>query len=275
MQVAYIILTHRRPDLLFRLIDLLGDAPVAVHVDRKSPVKAEIEDRAPAYSKVTLLPSYIHHWGLFGHVAASIEGLRWFVRTPADYAVLLTGQCYPIKPMPVIEAAIRDLDGRSMIETSAFPKAEWLQGDDGGYKRIDRFYFKWPGRTFPRAIQLWRRHLPGQLHAYGGSSYWCLSRAAVEYCLQYIDAHPRFVLHCKSVLIPDEMFFQTILSNSPLRDQLISKLIHYTDWSKGGANPALLGMAELPAVLASDKWFARKFEDMAVLDAIDKVTRRH
>ena len=275
MQIAYIISAYHRPDLLFRLVDALGDAPVAVHIDRKSDIGPAVWARAGAYPNVTLLPRHVCYWGLFGHVAASLEGLKWFATTTADYAVLLTGQCYPIKTQAAIRLAANGLNGCSMIECSDFPKAEWLAGDDGGYRRIDRFYVKWPRRIRPRAISLWRRQLPYQLHPAGGSSYWCLSREAVEYCLQFIATHPRFTRFCKSVFVPDEMFFQTILGNSPLRDRLVDKLMHYTDWSRGGASPAVLGLAELPAAMASGKWFARKFEDLAVLDAIDGTISRH
>ncbi len=274
MRVAYIITSHKRPDLLIRLVDALGGAPIAIHIDRKSSIGPDVQARISTYDNVTLLPRHVCHWGLFGHVAGSLEGLKWFAGLSADYAVLLTGQCYPVKPLPVIEAAIGNLGGRSMIEIAAFPKAEWLHGDDGGYKRVDRFWVKWPRRVFPKAIKLWQRHLPYGLHPYGGSSYWCLSRQAVEYVLQYIADHPRIVAYCRSVFVPDEMFFQTILGNSPLRDQLVNKLMHYTDWSRGGANPAVLGITELPTALASDACFARKFEGSAVLDAIDAVIRQ-
>lgn len=273
MQIAYIISAYKRPDLLFRLVDALGDAPIAIHVDRKSDIGSDVERRARDLANVTLLPRHVCHWGLFGHVEASLEGLQWFVGTPADYAVLLTGQCYPIKPAPVIEAAIEDLGGRSMIEISAFPKAEWMQWDNGGYKRLDRFYLKWPRRMFPKAIKLWQRRPPYGLHPYGGSGYWCLSRQAVEYIVGYIATHPRLTRFFKTVFCPDEIFFQTMLGNSPLRDRLVSKLMHYTDWSKGGSSPAVLGIPDLPVVLASDAWFARKFENVGVLDAIDAVLR--
>ena len=95
----------------------------------------------------------------------------------------------------------------------------------------------------------------------------------MEYCLQFVASHPRFIWFCKSVFVPDEMFCQTILGNSPLRGQLVNRLMQYTDWSKGGASPATLGMAELPAAMASGKWFARNFEDVVVLDAIDRILR--
>lgn len=169
LQIACIISAYHRPDLLFRLVDALGNAPVAIHVDRKSDIGSTVQLRAEAYPNVTFLPRHVCYRGLFGHVAASLEGLKWFATTTADYAVLLTGQCYPIKPQSDIEAAVIDLGGCSMIEVADFPKAEWLERDDGSYRRVDRTYVKWSRRTRPRAIQLWRRQLPYHLHPAGGS----------------------------------------------------------------------------------------------------------
>ena len=266
---AYIISAYKRPDLLFRLVEGLGGVPAAIHVDRKSPIGPEVERRAASYTNVTLLPRHVCHWGLFGHVEASIEGLKWFAEGTATHAVLLTGQCYPIKPNAVIEAMIAGLGTRSVIETSALPKPEWMRFDDGGYKRIDRFYVKVPGRPMPKAVRLWSRRMPFDLQPYGGSSYWCLSRLAADYVLDYIESHKAITRFFRTTYIPDELFFQTILSNSKLSGSLESRLIHYTDWSKGGTGPAILTSDMLPPVLASDAWFARKFDSVEVPDQID------
>lgn len=274
MQIAYIISAYKRPDLLFRLVDALDGAPIAIHVDRKSDIGPEVESRARAHANVTLLPRHVCHWGLFGHVEASLEGLKWFMGAQADYAALLTGQCYPIKPKRVIEQALENLGGRSMIEISRFPKAEWLHGDDGGYKRLDRFYLKFPRRLMPKAIRLWKRRPPYHLHPYGGSGYWLLSREAIAYIRAYVAGHPQLTRYFRTTFCPDEMFFQTILGNSPLNGKLVSKLLHYTDWSKGGASPAMLRSSDLPTLQASDALFARKFDDHETLDMIDALLLR-
>lgn len=41
------------------------------------------------------------------------------------------------------------------------------------------------------------------------------------------------------------------------------------DWSVRKANPAVLDESDIPAAIASGAWFARKFEDVEVLDKID------
>ena len=264
---AYIISAYKRPDLLFRLVTALENAPVAIHIDRKSDIFSAVQAPLQASRRTTLLRRHVCHWGLFGHVRASLEGMIWFLKTDADYAILLTGQCYPLKTQQEIEADLDDLAGKSIMETTAFPKPEWLGWNDGGFRRIDRYYFQLGSQR--RALKPWARHIPGGLHPHGGSGYWCLSRAAVEYVVSYLRAHPEITRFFSTTLIPDEMFFQTILANSVLRGDIISALIHYTDWSAGGGSPAVLTLDTLPAIMASGAWFARKFEDIPVLDRID------
>ncbi len=272
MKPAYIISAYKRPDLLFRLVTVLGGAPVAIHIDRKSGIFGRVRDRLGGTSNITLLRRHVCHWGSFGHVRASLEGMAWFLTTDADYAILLTGQCYPLKSQAQIKLDLRDLDGRSILENAAFPKPEWQGWNQGGFRRIDRFYFRFG--SAPYALKLWPRRLPAGLRPYGGSGYWCLSRDAVAYVLSFIRAHPQVTRFFSTTLIPDEMFFQTILANSPLKDGLISALIHFTDWSAGGGSPAILDQDMLPLAMASGAWFARKFTDLKVLDFADYL-RRH
>jgi hypothetical protein len=269
MQPAYIISAYKRPDLLARLVRRLGDAPIAIHIDRKSDIFDQVKSYVGGLPNVTLLPRHVCHWGLIGHVDASLEGMKWFRGTDRQYAVLLTGQCYPVKPPAEIERDLNDLHGRSIIETIRFPVPKWMQYENGGYTRLDRFHLKIGRRPRPRWIKLWNRRPPYGLHPHGGNGYWCLSRQAIEYILDYVAAHPGLRRYFRTTFVPDEMVFQTILANSPLKDTIVSADVHYIDWSCGGPNPVVFEHKHLPDVLASGAWFARKFDDHGVLDALD------
>lgn len=294
MKPAYIISAYKRPDLLLCLVRSLGPNPVSIHVDKKSEIFDNLKTSLGSQANVTFLTRHICYWGLFGHVQASIEGMKWFIGASCDYAILLTGQCYPLKSNDDIEIELAALNGNSVIETEKFPRAKW--GDDyGGFKRLDRFYFNVDQPLYKklrpfdviskevgpddvlrqvRSMRLLRRKPPLNLHPYGGSAYWCLSRKCVEYVLRYISAHPEVIRFFKTTFIPDEMFFQTILANSPLAKDLISSPIHYTNWSLKKSNPSILGIKEVPSAVASGAWFGRKFEDREVLDQIDKLRQK-
>ena len=266
MKSAYIISAYKLPQFLYRLVDALQGAPVAIHIDLKSDIYPEVTAHFAAYPNVTFLPRHNCYWGLFGHVRASLEGMKWFMATEYDYALLLTAQCYPLKTIARIETELDDLQGRSVMQCEPFPRQEWMQYENGGYRRVEEFYFQL-GRL--RRIKLWRRKLPYKLHPYGGSGYWCLSRSAVSYVLDYVRSHKRLTRFFATTLIPDELFFHTILGNSPLREQLINNPLHYMTWADGSSHPAVLGVDAVATMCESGKWFARKFDDIAVLDAID------
>jgi hypothetical protein len=78
------------------------------------------------------------------------------------------------------------------------------------------------------------------------------------------------------VLIPDEIFYQTILLNSPLQQTVVNDEVHYIAWPElSGPHPDILGVPDFDRFMATDKLFARKFDatvDSTVLDRIDAET---
>jgi hypothetical protein len=77
--------------------------------------------------------------------------------------------------------------------------------------------------------------------------------------------------HYSKRFIPDESLVHTILCNQP--DLMISdNNFRYVDWCLGGHHPKTLGMEDIPRILESEAFFARKF-DLAngaeVFNAID------
>jgi hypothetical protein len=265
---AYIVLGHKRPDLFERLVGALGPASIAAHIDGKvdiTPFQAAVRDRPD----VTFLPRHVCEWGNYGHVAGSLEGLRWFLTTDASHAVLLTVQCYPLVSQARVRARLDELGDRSQMRMTPFPFEKW--GPSGGYVRIDRHWIT--VRARPRPVKILPRRLPYKLHPYGGGSYWCLSRKHVEYVLDYIDRQRWTTRFFRTVLIPDEMMFHTILGNSPLADEVMSDRFNYSFFVPNAPNPIILKLDDLAAARASGALFARKFEDHDVLDHLDELIR--
>jgi hypothetical protein len=295
MSVVYIISAYRLPRQLVRLVTRLQCEGVSflIHLDKK--VGPEVVDpvveglgRMP---NVHFLERHVCHWGGFGHVAASLAGISTIIKRglPCDQAVLLTGQDYPIKSNPEIVGFLAANRERSFLNHFPLPHDGWAPG--GGMRRIDRWHFWVRGRHHqlptdggkPRrpaplfklldaALPIERRFLPG-LRPYGGSGYWCLSAEAIAYVHRYVQTHPEFVRFFRRVLIPDELFFQTLLLNSPLREEVIDDDLRHIVWPLGDADsPAVLGVGELPALKTSSALFARKFDmdvDSKILQLID------
>jgi hypothetical protein len=103
------------------------------------------------------------------------------------------------------------------------------------------------------------------LPVFHGSDWFSLSRRAVEAVLA---APAEVVDHFLHTIIPTEAFVHTVLANSGLR--LANDHRRYAVFDPpSAASPRVFGLGDVDEVLASGADFARKFEDVAVLDAID------
>ena len=272
-RIAYIVSAYKLPAQLERLLRRLDGPGVsfAVHVDAKTP--RAIWDEMIARCRdldVTWLPRHRSQWGGFGHVRATLKGIDHVVgsEVPFDYAVLLTGQDYPLRPPAEIARFLGESGGRSYMRNVTLPWGPW--GPRGGLDRIE----DWHVITYRRlhlALPL-RRHLPGGLEPYGGSAYWCLSSTLVHFVHGFLSENPQYVRFFEHVFVPDESFFQTIIMNSELRDTVENDDLRYLDWSREPA-PAVLTRDDLPTLVAAPQLFARKFDetvDTEILDALDR-----
>jgi hypothetical protein len=260
---AYLVLAHKRPDLLSRLVDVLAPAPVAVHVDARSDMALdELEHR----SNVTMAPRRPCHWGLYEVVAATLDALPWFLAGDASHLIALSGQCYPLVSQPAVVEHLAGLGERSQMRMLPFPIEKW--GPAGGYDRVKHHYL--PGRGMrPGRLTLLPRRMPAGLHPHGGSAYWCLARRHAAYILGYLKERPAVPRFYRTTFAPDEMMLQTILANSAHAAEVVGAPFSYSVFKPGHANPDILGVEDLAAALASGALFARKFEDHDVLDALD------
>jgi Core-2/I-Branching enzyme len=281
VQLVYLILAYKRPHQVARLVDRLesANAVFLIHVDAKTDDASFFPalESTLRRDNVFLVPRVKVHWGRFGHVEATLRGIDLaFRQAPRlDYLALLTEADYPIKPPTAIERLLADRSGTCFIDHHRLPREEWHRSD-GGLERIERRWFWWRGRWYCLPTRRFpfppKRAMPLDLVPYQGTSYWWLPRDALEYVRQFLAENPRYRRFFRRVLIPDESFFQTILPNSRFRERTVRDDLRYVDWGGGGNHPAILTVADLPSLAASEALVARKFDeerDSAVLDRID------
>jgi hypothetical protein len=273
MRYAYIISAYKNLEQVTRLVRRLdsGRACFLVHVDKKTAdsaydaLVASLRD----VPSVSFLPRHPCHWGGFGHVQATLKGINELLRrgTRFDYVFLLTGQDYPIKPNEYIERFFATEAPSSFMGFAALPSDSW--SPRGGLDRIENWHLRLWGHHLRVPL---KRRFPSGLRPYGGGAYWCLWRECIEYVAEFVARRPDIVSFFRHVDIPDEIFFQTILLNSELRDTIVNDNLRYIDWTRGRW-PAILNVRDFEALSASPKLFARKFdvnEDELVLDLIDR-----
>ena len=272
-RVAYLILSYTPPERLVRTLRAGSpEAVIAVHHDDRRCALGEVD-------ALRIDPRPIE-WGHGSQLAAVLRCLRWVhERADFDWLVLLSGQDHPVRPLPAIEASLTGAD--AFIQSAPVAPLRFRRGREDEFAR--RYRFRWrPASARAAALAakadplLHVRRLPSgtfvglparpPLPPFHGSDWFTLSRRAVETVLA---APAEVVDHFLHTIVPTEAFVQTVLAHSGLR--LNGDNRRYVRFEGSAANPRVLGPADLDAALASGADFARKFDDPAVLDAIDRL----
>ncbi len=280
MNIAYIISAYKLPDQLVRLVSKLSNdrSYFFIHVDKNTDESTyrRMVTLMGGFANVHFLKRHRHDYGGFAHVEATIKGINALFqrRIAFDYSILLTGQDYPIKSNHYIHDFFLKHTDQSFMDYFPLPTEYWDRGGtdriESWHLRIGRRHFRVPARS---RLGLMRR-FPAGLQPFGGSAYWCLSRQCTQYVHDFIARSPSYVRFFKHVDVPDEMFFQTIVLNSPFKDHVVNDDLRYLEWRNPAmaGGPAVLGREDFDKIATSPKLFARKFDitqDATILDMID------
>jgi hypothetical protein len=279
--IAYLITAYKEPEQVARLLtSILTDSDAAlVHFDRI--VKAEkfqswkrvIEQKCSG-KNVKVVSESRCKYGSFGQIDVLISALKYFEDNfDYDYFIDFTGDSYPLRTPEVIKKALGGQDC-SFIEFFKLPYKEWYMG---GLNRLNNRYYFIPRPSYPYVWQFslprLRKSLPCGLEPYGGHGGLCLRRSHARYVTEFVEKKPQVVSFFKRVYAPDELFFETILLNSPFKSEIYNGSLLYVDFSEGTIHPKVLTKEDFGKLKASGKFFARKFDVNTgnyMLDLIDR-----
>jgi hypothetical protein len=287
MLKAYIILAHKDLDQVLQLLKRLDEqsAFFFVHIDKKVPPE-ELFVFSEFSGKLYMVERIRTEWAEFNLVKATLNAMKALQQTGKNFEMisLLSGKDYPVKSNEYIEAFYKTTGKRVFIEHYPLPNyVKWKHG--GGMYRVNKYFFglKLHQRYAAKTVNLLsallpflQRKLPGKLVPYGGSQWWTMDQYAIDYILDFVKEHPAYSTFHRYTFAPDEVFFQTILLNATderLLNSMQNNNKRYLQWKEAGAShPEVLNLTALPALLASDAFFARKFElhrDPEILDQIN------
>ncbi len=292
MRLVYIISAYKLPDMLIRLVNRLqaDDVTFLIHIDKKtSPeISGRMETGLNHFDNVFFLERHVCYWGDFGHVRATLKGIKEIVERaiPCDYAILLTGQDYPLKTNRAIKDFFRQYSGQSFISYTSLPHEKWnvMGRIECWHYWIWRKHVRFPMNTkggrfisIKKLINLLlpsKRKFPPGMKPYGGSSYWNLTEESICYIWDYVRNNPDFLDYFHSTYVSDEFFFQTLLLNSLLRTKIVNNHLRHIDWSgRDGVYPTIFKQSDFDTLRVSPHLFARKFDptvDSRILDMIDQ-----
>lgn len=243
VRVAFVVVAHTNGEQVARLVTALRgeDVAVFVHLDRRAGpgLARRFADRLGSDRNVVQVSRRRVHWGHFSVVEATLDCLDAIRASGLDpgQTVLLSGQDYPIKPMRKVVARLAAEPGRAFVRHWPVPTERW-GAEDGGVKRFDHLHIRLPRRGMVR-LPL-KRPLPRGWAPFGGPALCALGRPHRRLVLELRDERPDLMRYFRRTLVPDELFFPTVLMNSPLRYSVVNESLHYIRWS-GRASPDVLG----------------------------------
>ena len=311
MPAAYVVLSHTGPDQVTRLVRAIRrsspDASVFVMHDERSETAPVVDDprvHVRTHGRAT-------DWGSWELVEVTLDGLRWARETiDPDLTVLVSGQCYPVRPLASWERELLVAGGgwqgtaRPLDYTPAWGRRPG-RGDD----RLTRYTYRWfqvpflerplrSGRTVGRA--LWGvshrlepvvslrmvergrgaylglrrpstvRRSAPRLHL--GSQWLALDRELMGTVLRELAPGAPLRRNFERSVIPDESALQTVLAR--VRPPTIDVAVSHSVWLPDEDTTRTFAIDDLDEVIASGSPFCRKVHPMAsaeLLDALDRV----
>ena len=237
MRLVFLVLSYQDPAILGRLTVALRhpDDRTLVHVDAKVDASPFRDAVAPGDAEF-LEPRHRISWGGFSMIEATLDLMRQAQAAGEwDYAFLLSGADYPVRPRAELVAHLQGHPGMSWLSFYAMAPSsqfwhiiERYHAQDDAARQVGRRRALvhqavqaanrvLPARRFPRAWQPYR-----------GSTYWCLTREVVDYVVAAVDAGVTRDLERfgRFMVLNDEVFFHTVVLNSPLAASVVGWETH-------------------------------------------------
>lgn len=79
--------------------------------------------------------------------------------------------------------------------------------------------------------------------------------------LEYAGSHSAFTNFFKRTLVPDELFFHSIIMNSPFSNNVVNDCLRFIDWDVSKDRPHTLLSNDFDRLMQSPALFARKFDN--------------
>jgi hypothetical protein len=278
MKIAFIILAHRHPAQLKRLLQGLSHPGIDcyVHVDAKCDL-SDWKDALSLPQVYTVQQRVKVTWAGWSILQATLNGMQAVVDTkePYAYITLLSGQDYILKPAAFIYDYLiaRQDSGKQFLNVISDTALAPMMSKMNNYHFVEYHFpgkYKF-GNLFTALMP--KRRPPLGLKLFCGSAWWTLTPDCVAYCLQFERQHPALRRYFKFTWGSDEFLIQTILMNGDYREKVSMDNLHYIDWAAGLEHPKTFGVEDLGVLMGSGKLFARKFDmekSAAVMDLVDE-----
>jgi hypothetical protein len=276
MRLAHLILVHNNPKQLERLINRLSSnsSDIYIHVDNKANF-SEFKYLLDIPNVFFIKKRISVKWGNYSMVNVSLIGMKEILEKKIHYSHinLLSGQDYLLKGINEIEDFFFTNPDYSYLQYYSINR-KWQEA----IPRLLKYNLGDLNLPFKYRFQniinwiLPNRKLPENLEPYGCSQWLTLTPESVRFVLKFLKENRKAYYFFKWTWAVDEILFQTILLNSPLKESIVNDNKRFIIFKEFEPHPETLTISHSEQLLKSGKFFARKFSnevDSAILDFLD------
>lgn len=265
MKHCILMTAYKDVEMINRFI---GTIPVEwgiyVHIDKKSDIATE-----EINSRAIVIKRFKVYWGAWEHLYAFWTLLEMAHQSDNDYDYyhLVTGQDY----FGVEPTCFDDLlgpDGTNYLEAFSIPRSGWWDGGEPIFQYrslaslfdIREGFAKWINvkhLQFQKLFGLKRALPPYPL--FSGIMYSSLHRDFVHWMFEEPFAK-ELLLHLKNTTLAEEVFFSTVIMNSPFKEKCAKKNLRYMVWIPSYPNPELLTLVDYDRITEIKPLFIRKVD---------------
>ncbi|MBC7416698.1 MAG: glycosyltransferase [Pedobacter sp.] len=282
MKVATLITAFKLPLQLERMLKAMEhpDFYFFIHIDKK--IDITLFTGLANLPRVTFIVNRVLcNWGGFSFVNAYLTALEEILESGEkfDFYNLMSGQDYPIKPMPQVAQFFAAHLGKNFISYDEEHEKDWWAHAVTRYEMYHFTDLKFKGKYFVQRILNTvapKRKFPLPIKLYGSSdsSWWTITEESAKYLVDFRHKEVELFKFMKYTWAPDEFLIATILMNSPFKHDVINNNLRLISWQEGIANPKILKIEDFETLANSNKLFARKFDanvDEEILAKLDEV----
>ena len=302
MQKNYLILAHKNPLQLGRMIERLDDgaSKFFIHLDAKTPIEPFAACLEGGHIRF-IEPRERCVWGDFSIVRATIHLMEAASKEQGVF-ILMSGQDYPIQSQGYINAFLESNKGFDFIEIEPLEE-KWkpkmvkdklehyhiLHSEERGnsncyapfahcsvFQKVRTLMHLLKGRlsmkNFKLLCSLPKRVAPFE-RQYAGSQFWAFSERTFYAVLNYIREHKVALEgYYKYTSSSDEIYFHSVLMNLVAKDSTIKLKDPITYVNYFRKNNVFITEDFDKLTSAKGKLFARKFDtdiDIEILNKLD------
>jgi len=289
VKIAFLIVGHNDENHLQKLVTVLKDHDVFIHWDAKSGVQPQIEDVKFISKRISVF------WAGFSQIDATMALIKTALDTGKKYDryVLLSGSCFPIKPIYELEKLFENDNNKNYLKAIKVDDADFLKDQVRKKNWRDSILPINVKRTelvqkiekiLRFGLNKFLRFLPKKsiaMDVYHGSQWWALNHESVQYTLNVYENESRIVDFFKYTFASDEKFFHTVIRNSIH----VNECDEYSKFTGRGTykmanlhivDPSLakwFTLKDYEQICKSDKFFVRKVRTQDGSELVEKIMK--